>query len=136
MSRSIAVRGGWRRDISSVKKAGSSWAQPYQWAELLTTRRRTGESGPVQAARMLSVPMTLFSCASARGIVIGSTTRRVSMTVSISAAATMRWISECWVPTLTNSVRCSSRVGSRESTPMIVSISAKPSSAWARRPPQ
>ena len=136
MSRSIGVRGGWRRGISSVKKAGSSCSQPYQWAELLTTRRRTGESRPVQAARMLSVPITLFSCASAREVAIGSTTRRVSITVSISAALTIRWISECWVPTLTNSVRSSSRVGSRESTPMIVSISGNDSSAWARRPPQ
>ena len=45
------------------------------------------------------------------------------MTVSISAARTIRWISECWLETLTNSVRSSSRVGSRESTPMIASIS-------------
>ncbi len=58
------------------------------------------------------------------------------MTVSIAAARTIRSISECWVPTLTNSVRCSSRVGSRESTPMIASTSGNDSSAWARRPPQ
>ena len=43
--------------------------------------------------------------------------------MSISAAITIRWISECWFETLTNSVRSSSRVGSRLSTPMIASIS-------------
>ena len=136
MSRSIAVRGGCLRRISSVKKAGSSCSQPYQWAELLKTSRVTGESAPVQAARMLRVPMTLFSCACARDVAIESTTSLVSITVSISAALTIRWISECWLSTLTYSVRSSSRVGSRVSTPMIASISGNDSSACASRPPQ
>ena len=71
---------------------------------------RTGESAPAQAARMFIVPITLFSCALAAARPTSeSTTRRVSITVSISAAATIRWISECWLETLTNSVRSSSR---------------------------
>ena len=97
---------------------------------------RTGESAPVQAARMFIVPITLFSCASRGDAASELTIIRVSITVSISAARTIRWISECWLETLTNSVRSSSSVGSRESTPMIASICSKPSSAWARRPPQ
>jgi hypothetical protein len=97
---------------------------------------RTGESCPVQAARMFIVPMTLFSWAARGEAVTELTTIRVSMTVSISAARTIRCSSECWLETLTNSVRSSSRVGSRESTPMIASNSSKPSRAWASRPPQ
>ena len=97
---------------------------------------RTGESAPVQAARMFIVPITLFSCAARGEAASELTISRVSITVSISAARTIRWSSECWFETLTNSVRSSSRVGSRESTPMIVSICSKPSSAWASRPPQ
>ena len=80
---------------------------------------RTGESGPVHAARMFIVPITLFSCASRDEAASELTIRRVSITVSISAARTIRWISECWLETLTYSVRSSSRRGSRESTPMI-----------------
>ena len=72
---------------------------------------RTGESAPVQAARMFIVPITLFSCASRGEVTSESTTRRVSITVSISAARTIRWISECWFETRTNSVRSSSRDG-------------------------
>ena len=97
---------------------------------------RTGESAPVQAARMFIVPITLFSCATRAGAASELTTSRASITVSISAARTIRWISECWLETFTNSVRSSSSVGSRESTPMIASICSKPSSACARRPPQ
>ena len=85
---------------------------------------------------MFIVPITLFSCAGPGEVATESTTRRVSITVSISAAWTIRSISECWVPTLTNSVRSSSRVGSAESTPMIASTSGNASSAWASRPPQ
>ena len=85
---------------------------------------------------MFIVPMTLFSCASRAGAASELTIIRVSITVSISAARTIRWISECWLETLTNSVRSSSRGGSRESTPMIVSICSKPSSACASRAPQ
>ena len=93
-------------------------------------------SGPLQAARMFIVPMTLFSCASREEATVESTISRVSTTVSISAASTMRRSSACWVPTRTNSVRSSSPVGSSESTPMIASIDSLCSSAWARRPPQ
>ena len=85
---------------------------------------------------MFIVPMTLFSWASRGGIPSELTVSRVSITVSISAARTIRWISECWLETLTNSVRSSSWRGSRLSTPMIASTCSKPSSAWARRPPQ
>ena len=97
---------------------------------------RTGDSAPPQAARMFIVPITLFSWAARGGSPSELTTMRVSITVSISAAWTMRWISECWFETLTYSVRSSSTCGSRLSTPMIASIWSKPSSAWARRPPQ
>ena len=51
---------------------------------------RTGESEPVQAARMFIVPITLFSWASRGGAMSELTTSRVSITVSISAARTMR----------------------------------------------
>ena len=85
---------------------------------------------------MFIVPITLFSCASRAEALIELTIILVSMTVSISAARTIRWISECWLETLTNSVRSSSWRGSEESTPMIVSICSKPSSACASRAPQ
>ena len=85
---------------------------------------------------MFIVPMTLFSCASRGAAVSELTTRRVSITVSISAARTIRCRSECRFETLTNSVRSSSRVGSFASTPMIVSICSKPSSACASLAPQ
>ena len=65
-----------------------------------------------------------------------STTSRVSTTVSISAACTMRLRSACWVPTRTNSVRSSASVGSWVETPMIASISGFFSSSCASRPPQ
>src|SRR3954452_9577770 len=97
---------------------------------------RTGESGPLHAARTFIVPMTLFSCARRAVVTIGSTTRRVSTTVSISAASTMRRISEWESATWTNSVRSSSTFGGRRSTPMTVSTSGLRSSAWATRPPQ
>ena len=97
---------------------------------------RTGESGPVHAARMFIVPMTLFSCASRGGAISELTTSRVSITVSISAARTMRCSSECWLETFTNSVRSSSRVGAWLSTPTIASTCSKLSSACASRPPQ
>ena len=90
----------------------------------------------MQAARMFIVPITLFSCAHRAGAASELTIIRVSITVSISAARTIRWSSECWFETFTNSVRSSSSVGSRESTPMIASICSKPSSACASRPPQ
>ena len=51
---------------------------------------RTGESAPVQAARMFMVPMTLFSCANRAGAATELTIIRVSITVSISAARTIR----------------------------------------------
>ena len=85
---------------------------------------------------MFIVPITLFSWASAEVVVTESTTSRVSTTVSISAASTTRRRSACWAPTFTYSVRSSSTVGSSLSTPMIASISSKPSSALASRPPQ
>ena len=44
-------------------------------------------------------------------MVAESTTRRVSTTVSISAASTTRRSSACWAPTFTYSVRSSSTVG-------------------------
>ena len=136
MSFSIGVRGGCGRSISSVKYAGSSCSQPYQCPEDLNTTLRTGDSGPLQAARMFIVPMTLFSCASRDGVVVESTTSRVSTTVSISAACTMRRSSACWWPTRTYSVRSSSTVGSWTSTPTIASTARSRSSAWATRPPQ
>ena len=70
---------------------------------------RTGDSAPLHAARMFIVPITLFSWAARGGMPSELTTSRVSITVSISAARTMRWISECWLETFTNSVRSSSR---------------------------
>jgi hypothetical protein len=62
---------------------------------------------------MLSVPITLFSCASRGEVEAESTTRRLSITVSISAAFTIRRISVCWFDTRTNSVRSSSAWGPR-----------------------
>ena len=56
--------------------------------EDLKTTLRTGESGPPQAARMFIVPITFCSCASAGGARVDD--RRVSTTVSISAACTIR----------------------------------------------
>jgi len=44
---------------------------------------------------MFIVPMTLFSCASCGEVTNELTTRRVSTTVSSSAALTIRPISEC-----------------------------------------
>ena len=60
---------------------------------------------------MFIVPITLFSCARRGGAISELTTSRVSITVSISAARTIRSSSECWLETFTNSVRSSSRVG-------------------------
>ena len=85
---------------------------------------------------MFIVPITLFSWAARGALASELTTIRVSITVSISAARTIRWISECRLETFTNSVRSSSTRGSRLSTPMIASTCSNPSSAWARRPPQ
>ena len=82
------------------------------------------------------VPITLFSCALRELVVTESTTSRLSTTVSISAASTIRLSSACCVPTRTNSVRSSSRVGSRLSTPTIASTCSSCSSACASRPPQ
>ena len=65
-----------------------------------------------------------------------STTSRVSMTVSISAACTIRRSSAWCVPTRTYSVRSSGQLGSSGLTPMIVSTSWSASSACASRPPQ
>ncbi len=97
---------------------------------------RTGESEPVHAARMFIVPMTLFSCVARGEAAIEFTVRRASMTVSTSAARTIRWMRPCWFETRTNSVRSSSIVGSAASTPMIASTCSNPSSACASRPPQ
>ena len=58
---------------------------------------------------MFIVPITLFSWALATEAPSELTTRRVSITVSISAARTIRCSSECWFATLTNSVRSSSQ---------------------------
>ena len=102
----------------------------------MKTTLRTGESGPPHAARMFIVPMTLFSCASRPLAMIESTISRVSITVSIRAASTMRVSSACCVPTRTYSVRVSSQVGSPGDTPTITSVSGSRSSAWASRPPQ
>ena len=85
---------------------------------------------------MFIVPMTLFSWARRGAVTIESTTRRVSTTVSISAASTMRRMSEYRSTTRTNSVRCSSTLGGVLSTPMIASKRGSASRAWARRPPQ
>ena len=85
---------------------------------------------------MFIVPITLFSWALAGVVVLESTTRRVSTTVSISAASTTRRSSACWVPTFTYSVRSSSTWGSSLSTPITASTSSNASSAWASRPPQ
>ena len=85
---------------------------------------------------MFIVPITLISCASRGEAWIESTTSRESITVSISAACTIRRSSACWVPTRTNSVRSSSSVGSSGLTPMIVSTRSSRSSAWASLPPQ
>ncbi len=97
---------------------------------------RTGESAAGHAVRMFIVPITLFSCASRGYAETELTVSRVSMTVSISAARTIRASRLCWFETFTNSVRSSSTLGSSESTPMIVSTSSNASSACASRPPQ
>ena len=76
---------------------------------------RTGESEPLHAARMFIVPITLFSCAARDEAASELTIIRVSITVSISAARTIRWISECWFETLTYSVRSSSQASARAS---------------------
>jgi len=102
----------------------------------LKTNLRTGESGPPQAARTFIVPITLFSCAAFGGAAIESTTRRVSITVSMSAAWTILASSACCVPTRTYSVRVSSQVGSSWLTPTITSTPGSRSSACASRPPQ
>src|SRR3954453_8273032 len=102
----------------------------------LTTTLRTGESRPVHAARMFIVPMTLFSCARLGVVTTESTTRRVSTTVSISAASTMRRISGCASETWTNSVRSSSTFGGVRSMPTIPSTSGSCSRPCASRPPQ
>src|SRR3954454_4377312 len=102
----------------------------------LKTTLRTGESLPVHAARMFIVPMTLFSCARRDEVTIESTTSRVSTIVSISAASTMRRMSECASETCTNSVRSSSTLGGRRSMPMIASTLGSRSRACASRPPQ
>ena len=85
---------------------------------------------------MFIVPMTLFSWASRPPAMIESTISRVSITVSIAAAWTIRASSACWVPTRTYSVRVSSQVGSPGETPTMTSVSGSRSSVWARRPPQ
>jgi hypothetical protein len=78
----------------------------------------------------------LFSCALRGEVTVESTTSRLSTTVSISAASTIRRSRPCWFVTRTNSVRSSSTFGSRLSTPMIASMSVCASSACASRPPQ
>jgi hypothetical protein len=85
---------------------------------------------------MFIVPMTLFSWAARDGASDESTIMRVSTTVSMSAASTIRLSSACCVPTRTYSVRVSSHVGSLGLTPTITSTSGSRSSACARRPPQ
>jgi len=85
---------------------------------------------------MFIVPMTLFSCAVRGDAAAESTMSRVSITVSIRAACTIRLSSACWVPTRTYSVRVSSHVGSDGLTPTIASTAGSRSSACARRPPQ
>ena len=85
---------------------------------------------------MFIVPITLFSWAFEDEVIAESTTRRVSTTVSTSAASTTRRSSACWAPTFTYSVRSSSTVGSSLSTPITASTSGNASSAWASRPPQ
>ena len=85
---------------------------------------------------MFIVPITLFSWALDDEVTAESTTRRVSTTVSISAASTTRRSSACWAPTFTYSVRSSSTFGSSLSTPITASTSSKRSRAWASRPPQ
>ena len=82
------------------------------------------------------VPITLFSWARDVLVVVESTTRRVSTTVSISAASTTLRRRACWAPTFTYSVRSSSTWGSSLSTPITASTESNASSAWARRPPQ
>src|SRR3954471_11740940 len=101
----------------------------------LNTTLRTGESRPLQAARMFIVPMTLFSCARRGDVTIESTTSRVSTSVSISAASTMRRISECASETWTNSVRSSSTLGGVRSMPMIASTPGSRPTMCAGWPP-
>jgi hypothetical protein len=85
---------------------------------------------------MFIVPITLFSCAAFGGAAAESTIMRVSITVSIAAARTIRSSSACWVPTRTYSVRVSAHVGSCGLTPTITSTPGSCSSACASRPPQ
>jgi hypothetical protein len=85
---------------------------------------------------MFIVPITFCSWATFGGAVAESTTRRVSITVSISAACTIRRSSAWWVPTRTNSVRSSGQLGSSVETPTITSIDSSFSSSCASRPPQ
>jgi hypothetical protein len=102
----------------------------------LKTTLRTKESGPLQAARTFIVPMTLFSWARRGDVTMESTTRRVSTTVSISAACTIRRMSDCSSVTRTNSVRASSTFGGLRSMPMSASMPGSCSRACASRPPQ
>jgi len=102
----------------------------------LKTSLRTGLPSPPHAASTFIVPTTLFSWARRGLVTIESTTSLVSTTVSISAASTMRRMSECESCTRTYSVRCSSTFGGRRSTPMIASTAGSRSRAWASRPPQ
>ncbi len=76
--------------MSSVRKAGASGSNPYTCAEDLNTTLRTGESAPLQAARMLRVACTLTSRTVCTPASSGSAIRRVSMTVSIAAAVRIR----------------------------------------------
>ena len=85
---------------------------------------------------MFIVPITLVSCAWRAEACSESTTSRESITVSISAASTIRRSSACWRPTRTNSVRSNSHVGSSVLTPMIASTAPSCSIACASRPPQ
>ena len=103
----------------------------------MKTNLRTGESAPSHAARMFIVPITLFSWAARGGLPIESTTRRVSTTVSISAAATIRRMQRVLGADADElgALELDARVA-RQSTPMIASTAGSRSSAWARRPPQ
>src|SRR5215210_2522349 len=85
---------------------------------------------------MFIVPITLFSCVSRGDAALESTISRVSITVSMAAASTIRRSSACWVPIRTYSVRVSSHVGSPGLTPTMTSTEGSVSSACASRPPQ
>ena len=84
------VLGALVRVMSSRKKYGSVFAEPYTSPELFNTTLRTGLPDAPAAASKLMVPITLISCSRRLLARVESTMRCVCRIVSICAAFTMR----------------------------------------------